>query len=548
MYNTKLSTYISELSVTNKHEQGAAMSKNLISLLIFGVVTQLNPTIANAKLVQILHTNDTHSYLDNTTHDPSRGGSARLKSLMDFYKEKMADEGVKTISMDAGDFTEGNMFYMADQGRKVFEVHSEMGYDVGTLGNHDYLMGTKDLDKILGELDLKFSLIAANLQMNYDYKNIREKIKPYKEMEIDGVKIGILGLTTNEIFYKWRFEGGLVTNPYKAAQKYEQILKKRKNDFIIALTHIGALNDIKLAERTKHIDLIVGGHSHTALFKPSYGVNKNKRSVPVVQAGMHTEYLGRLIVDLEKGKPLKVVHYELVPVKYEAQDFKVKNMVEEANNDLDDTYGKTWLNEKVGFSDLKSNDPGGSRKWAYFITDSMKEKANADIAIHTPFMNGEHFPVGDINRRDLFNSIPRVFDLNEKYGWSIYTTRIKGIWLRLVFEALTHFGQPLTFSGLSMDFKKTEYGIKIKRILVNGKKINPFKYYTVAFTEGIVRGAQGVSPYTLAILRNPKNTKHRIWNMLEEKVSKRVSNLGLSNIKEDNHVLIMPNRNAELID
>lgn len=547
-YIFKISIYISELFIRNKHERGAAMSKKLFSALIFGALIQVTPTAANAKLIQILHTNDTHSYLDNTTHDPSRGGSARLKSLMDFYKDKMAEEGVKTITMDAGDFTEGNFYYMADQGRKVFEVHNEMGYDIGAIGNHDYLMGSRELDKILGEIDFKMSFVAANLQMNYDLKNIRAKIKPYKELEIDGIKIGVLGLTTNEIFYKWRFEGGLITNPYKAAQRYEEVLKNRKNDFIIALTHIGALKDIKLAEKTKYIDLIVGGHSHTALFKPSYGINKNKRAVPIVQAGMHTEYLGRLVIDLEKGKPLKVVHYELVPVKYEAVDQKIQSMVEEADNDLDNTYGKEWLNEKVGFSDLKLNDPNGSRKWAYFITDSMKEKSNADIAIHTPSMNGEDYPVGDVSRRDLFNSIPRVFDLTEKFGWTIYTTKIKGIWLRLVFEALTHFGQPLTFSGIKMDFKKTEFGIKIKHLLVNGKTINPYKYYTVAFTEGIVRGAQGVSPYTLSILRNPKNTKHKIWNMLEEKVGQSMSKLGISKISEENHLLIMPNQNAEPLE
>lgn len=524
------------------------MNKKLFATLFSGLCLQLHTPMASAKLVQILHTNDTHSYLDTTTHDQSRGGAARLKSLMDYYKNKMAEEGIKTISLDAGDFTEGNLYYMADAGRKVFEVHNEMGYDIGTIGNHDYLMGTKDLDKILGELDLKMSYICANLQMNHDFKNIRAKIKPYKELEIDGIKLGFIGITTNEIFYKWRFEGGLVTNPYKSAQHYEEVLKNRKNDFIIALTHIGALKDIKLAEKTKYIDLIVGGHSHTALYKPSYGINKRKMAVPIVQAGMHTEYLGRLVVDLEKGKPLKIVQYELVPVKYEAADTKVRALVEEANNDLDNSYGKEWLNEKVGYSDLVASDPEGSRKWAYFITDAIKEKANAEIGIHTPPMNGEDFPTGDVTRRDLFNSIPRVFDLTEKYGWTIYTTKIKGVWLRLVFEALTHFGQPLTFSGLSMDYKKTEHGIKIKQLLVNGKKINPYRYYTVAFTEGIVRGAQGVSPYTLAILRNPKNTKHQIWATLEEKIGHSLKINPLKNISEDNHLLIMPNRAADPID
>jgi 2',3'-cyclic-nucleotide 2'-phosphodiesterase (5'-nucleotidase family) len=467
---------------------------------------------------------------------------------MDFYKNKMAEENIKTISLDAGDFMEGNLFYLAEQGRKVFEVHNEMGYDVGAIGNHDYLMGTKDLDKILGEMDLQMSFVAANLHMNYDYKNIKAKIKPYKELEIDGIKIAVLGLTTNELFYKWRYESGFVSNPYKTAQRYEKILKERKNDFIIALTHIGVLKDIKLAERTKNIDLIVGGHSHTALFKPSYGINKNKNAIPIVQAGMHTEYLGRLIVDLVKGQPLKIIKYELVPVKYEAADLKIKSIVEEASNDLDNTYGKDWLNEKVGYSDLLANDRDGELKWAYFITDSMKERANADVAIHTPFMNGENFPVGDVTRRDLFNSIPRVFDLSEKYGWAIYTCKIKGMWLRLVFEALTHFGEPLTFSGITAEYEKTEHGIKIKKLLINGEKIKASQYYTVAFTEGIIRGAQGVSPYTKAILKSPQNTTKKIWAMLAEKIGQKLKGLKISTLSNTNHLLIMPNPHAELVE
>ncbi len=532
--------------MNDKRLEGAIMSNLKLRILFFCVLVALYSNSTSAVIVQILHTNDTHSYLDNSARNSNIGGAARLKSLIDFYKNKMDEVGVKSLVVDAGDFTEGNLFYMADQGRKVFEVHNEMGYDVGTLGNHDYMMGTRDLDKILGEMDLKFSLVAANLLINYDFKNIRAKIKPFKELEIDGIKIGILGLTTNEIFYKWRFEGGQVTNPYKAAKHYEEVLKQRNNDFIIALTHIGVLKDIKLAERTKNIDLIIGGHSHTALFEPSYGINKNKRSVPIVQAGMHTEYLGRLVVDLVKGRPLKIVSYELIPVKYEAADTKIKSIVEEASNDLDTAYGKDWLNEQVGFSELKTGDPEGSRKWAYFITDALKDKTNADIAIHTPLMNGEDFPTGNVTRRDLFNSIPRIFDLTEKFGWAIYTTRIKGVWLRLVFEALTHFGQPLTFSGITMEYVKTEHGIKSKHILVNGQPINPYKFYTVAFTEGIIRGAEGVSPYTTAILKNPKKTKFKIWNTLEERVGQSLGKIKIAKISEENHQLIMPNQNAEL--
>lgn len=115
--------------------------KNLKYLtLTLAALILSTPNLVSAKLVQILHTNDTHSFLDNSTHSTTRGGAARLKTLMDSYKAKMKEEGVQTIAVDSGDFLEGNIYFMAEHGRKSFEVHNEMGYDVGVLGNHDYQM------------------------------------------------------------------------------------------------------------------------------------------------------------------------------------------------------------------------------------------------------------------------------------------------------------------------------------------------------------------------------------------------------------------------
>lgn len=474
---------------------------------------------APARVVQILHTNDTHSFLNNTRHDSNTGGVSRLKSLIDYFKDRAQREGVATITLDGGDFLEGNVYYMADQGQKSFEAHNQIGFDAVVLGNHDYLMGPKRLDEILGNLDLNFSFLGANVKTSQEFGHLRDKLLPYKEIEIDGVKVAIMGLTTDLFVFTWSLDNSQITSPLKAAQHYEKLLKKRDNDFIIALTHIGVNADVKLAANTQHIDLIVGGHSHTELFKPVYEENKKQVPVPIVQAGSHTKYLGRLLVDLEKEKPLKVISYELVPVRYEAEDESMKALVKDAEEDLEDIYGANWLDEEIGHSVIKGDDHMGSKKWAMFIADAIRERSESQVAIHVSSMNGENYPVGKITRRDIINSFPRVFEMTQTDGWSIYTAKIRGSLLKTVCEVLAYFGQPLTFSGIEIEWIRTPLGIKVARARINGEKISPHKMYKVAFTEGIIRGALGISQKTKAIFRAVKKTEHKIWKTLEDKVA-----------------------------
>ena len=225
------------------------MKKIIISIYL----SLFCPLLVDAKIIQILHTNDTHSYLAYSTHQPNQGGMARMKALIDQYKSEALQKNIKSIVLDAGDFLEGNVFYLAEEGRKSFEIHNEMGYDASAVGNHDYLMGSENLDQLLGSIDLKFSLLASNISVNKKFNNIRTKINPYTELNIDGIKVAILGLTTNDRLYKWSLDDSEITDPIKTAQYYEDELKQRGNDVIIALTHIGVLEDLKLAKKTKQM-------------------------------------------------------------------------------------------------------------------------------------------------------------------------------------------------------------------------------------------------------------------------------------------------------
>ena len=475
----------------------------------------------NAKKFQILHTNDIHAHLDHADHMEGRGGYARLKTLIDEQKDLAESRGITNLTMDAGNFLEGHIYYLADKGRKVFELHDKIGYDVVTIGNHDYLMGTNDLDSILGDVQPKFDFLGANLFTADKYKNIQKYLKPYTEFEFDGVKVGVVGITTNDILYKWRINDGGISDEFKSCKKYSKELRDRGNDIVIALTHLGFNKDKKLAKKCPELDLIVGGHSHTVLDKVFYQKSKKGKLIPIVQAGNHARWLGKVIFDYnEVTKKIEIENYKLLPVLAE-EDPEILDFIAEANIDLEDEYGQEWLDEIVGQSELKSRFEGGNKHiWGHFITDAMREQVDADFSIHVEPMSGLNYPVEKlVTRRDLYNGNPRTFEFGNKFGYNVYTAKVRGGFIKLLFKIVMRTGLPLYVSGINFDVKKySKNGKIIKKLRFKGKRINPFKYYKISFSEGIVRGAYEITKLTKLILKGGKDTRISMWETLENKL------------------------------
>jgi 5'-nucleotidase / UDP-sugar diphosphatase len=475
--------------------------------------------------IQILHTNDIHSHLDHSIHRPELGGHGRLKSMLTRLRKQAQDEGVETIAMDAGDFSEGHIYYLADRGRTTFQIHGSVGFDVSVIGNHDYLMGAKDLDVILRDVDMSFELLGANFHTSPKYVNIKEKMKPYWETEVDGVKIGVLGLTTDDLLYEWRIGDGHISNEYKAAKKYAKELRERGNDIIIALTHIGLKKDKKLAKKVPEIDLIVGGHSHDALHSVVWQKSKKGKLIPIVQAGKHAQWLGRLRLDYRKEqKRLFIKDYELIPVNQDQKDPEVENLIASANDQLNYHFGQDWLEEPLGESRITPIHRGGkSEVWYHFITDAMVEAIGADIGMHVSALSGDNYPVGLINRRAIYNSNPRTFEFDRHMGYNVFSTRVKGVWISILTRVALRFGLPMYFSGLTFDYKKVkgsryDHKYKIKNLRHNGRRINPFKYYKIALSEAIVRGGEAITPFVKLLMRFSDDYKYPMWLAIEERV------------------------------
>ena len=252
--------------------QKTAASSVVLGLSNIGINTIISP---ETKKITILHTNDVHSHIDPFPADHPRnanmGGAARRAALI----ESIRKEEENVLLLDAGDIFQGTPYFNYYGGELEFKLMSMMQYDLATMGNHDFDNG---IDGFYSQLPhAEFEFVSAN----YDFKNtvLNEIVKPYKIFNKDGIKIGIfgLGVELDGLVDKKLYKETIYNNPIEVAQDMTKILKEeQKCDLVICLSHLGysyknepyKVSDLELAKKTKNIDLIIGGHTHTFLEKP----------------------------------------------------------------------------------------------------------------------------------------------------------------------------------------------------------------------------------------------------------------------------------------
>jgi 2',3'-cyclic-nucleotide 2'-phosphodiesterase (5'-nucleotidase family) len=481
-----------------------------------------------AKPLQIIHTNDLHSYLETAEH-AGWGGYAAVKAVIERLKRDAASRGIDSVTLDAGDFSEGSQFFFADKGKQTWRIIDSMGFDAVTIGNHDWLIGAQQMEEIFSTLRPRTPFLAANMRIDRKFPWLHRGIKSAIELERDGLKIAILGVTTDELVYRWRMNAGGIGAPLTSVEQLAPTLKNR-NDLVIALTHLGVMEDIKLVGRTRDIDLVVGGHSHTRLSTPLSIKNKSGALVPIVQTGEHGQWVGSLILDVEPGKAAKVLSYELVPVRTEEgtspEAAVIASMTETARKQLESRYTPEWLYDTVGFSELPMERPVTRyTQWGNFALEAIREAAGADLAIDPGEFHGSSQDAGVITNETIIKSYPRVFEVNNPMGWTVWKIRAPGWLLKFLFEYVTNNGLHMNVAGLTFDSDSSSGKVKISNIRVQGKPIKSFKNYTIGVTEGIGRGAIEIT-FLLQLAFSPKNTGFPVWGVLERKLRETGGSFG----------------------
>jgi 2',3'-cyclic-nucleotide 2'-phosphodiesterase (5'-nucleotidase family) len=286
-----------------------------------------------AKELMIVFTHDLHSYflphriLTEQDNQMQQGGYAKLAYLI---KGQQMLQSNKTIVVDAGDFSMGTLFHTSFmQEASELRLMGKMGYDVVTLGNHDFDFHADGLATMLQTAKSKSNQLPAMIASNIIFsKNdpgdatlkqaFRDyPVKEYTIIKKNGIRIGLFGIMGKDASLDTPYAKPIkFADPVQASRNMANILKKKeKVDLIICLSHSGTSpvrkksEDEALARAVPQIDVIISGHTHTILPKPII-IGKTI----IVSGGCYGEYLGMLKINYFKGKDIKLVSYKLINI------------------------------------------------------------------------------------------------------------------------------------------------------------------------------------------------------------------------------------------
>ena len=531
------------------------MKKLLSLLLVLCLVLSLSCTAFAAGAEKpldgktvILHSNDVHGAID-------------LYAAMAALKADYEAQGAEVILADAGDYSQGTVYVSVNKGADAVTMMNAAGYDVATLGNHEFDYGYAQLMENMKAA--KFRVLCADV-LDADGKTIFDA---NTVIEKGGVKIGFFGLETPEAQTKanpkliqgLKFLAGADGKElYNCAAAQVADLKAKGADLVVCLAHLGVdessepYTSYDLAKNVQGIDFIIDGHSHTVM---TAGPNGE----PIQSTGTAFANIGVITIDnatkkIESNELKAIWHTEknadgksVTVVDYKTRDEKVAAAAKAIIDPIDKAYGEKFAVSEVALNGTKA--PNGNRdsetNLGDLITDAMLWKVLADAEITVPeenvvaITNGggirASIGVGDVTKKDINTVLP--------FGNTLAVVYVKGSELLEALEASTYC-TPESIGGFpqvaGMQFtvatyetydkndesypNSTYYGPKtINRVTIgsiNGKDFDPEATYAV-ITNNFVAGG-GDTYYAFAAATNQFDTGLPLDEVVMEYITKEL--------------------------
>ena len=434
---------------------------------------------AQTASLTILHTNDTHGHMLPFSYPDSAasgrelqglrvykdiGGIARRATLIKHIRQELDKRAVPTWLVDIGDYSDGTPFSIEYHGEADVAAMNAVGYDMGTLGNHEFNNTAAQVRKLIAMT--KYELVCANVT---DRTTSKPMVLPYVIRKVGGVRVGVFGLMTKEAAtYPAGKETFDVTDEIPAARQTVATLRTQV-DIIVLLSHAGEDMDQRIAVEVPEIDVIVGGHSHSRI--PSGELVWHSQELKaasvngtvIVQAHQWAGELGRLDLLFAKDET-GAWHVD----RYRAQLIPVSPDIPE-DPGIAAVVGQFWKPIALRYGDVigqaagEFSSRGDDMAEYHLMSDALRESFNADFAvenlggIRAPLLRGA-ITRGDLVTLDPFNNTVITFKATGKEIRQIlqrYSPAVSGIRYRLQNKELVE----VTIGGQPLDDSRTYNGV-----------------------------------------------------------------------------------------
>ena len=478
----------------------------------------------------LLHTNDTHGHF--WPNAKGEYGFAAQKTIIDRVRAEVEKNGGSVILLNAGDFNTGvpeSDMLTAEPDIKAFNL---MGYEATTLGNHEFDNPLQVLD--MQESWANFPFLSANV---INDKTGKPLVKPYTVLDKQGLKIAVVGLTTEDTAKlgnpEYLANNVTFKDPTETAKStIKELDETVKPDLKFALTHMGyyydaqhgfnAPGDVSLARNLPKgsFNVIIGGHSHDPVCVDEKGVwikdyQPTQACKPdfqngswIMQAYEWGKYVGRADFEFKNGE-LKLVNYRLIPVnlKHKVTNAEGKTEYvlfgEEIPQDpemqkLLRTYqdkGSELLNQKVGESHGKLEGDRTIIRFeqtnlGHLIAEAQRQKVKADVGIMNSGGVRDSLPSGDITYKDVLKVHP--------FGNQVSSVELNGQelldYLNVVALKEVDSGAYAQYSGISMVVDRKAG--KVENVKIQGKPLDLKKIYRVSLPSYNAAGGDGYPKLT----------------------------------------------------
>ena len=471
--------------------------------------------------ITVLHTNDHHGRFWKNS-DGEYGMAAR-KTLIDGIRADVAAKGGYSLLLDGGDVNTGVPESDLQDAVPDFKGMNLIGYDAMAVGNHEF---DKPLSVLKMQRDLaQFPMLSANI-----YEGGERKFVPYKIFNLGGVRVGVMGLTTEDT-YKMVHPDNVKNIEFRSviAEAAKVVPELRaKADVVIAATHMGhyedgkhgtqAPGDVQMARAVKGIDLVVGGHTQNPACMKAENV-LDRAYVPgteckpdrqngtwIVQAHEWGKYVGRADFEYRNGE-FKLVKYALIPVNLKktvkAADGKSSKQnyaeVIAENKDMialltpHQEFGQQKLGIQIGATDARlEGDRSVVRakpaSMGVIIGMAMMDKTKADFSVVNSGGVRDSIPAGPITYKDVLKVQP--------FGNIVSTVDLTG---KEVMDYLNAAAKMSVGSGAFPQFAGLKLVIadgKVSSASIKGASIDPTKTYRMAINDFQAAGGDGYPKLT----------------------------------------------------